>query len=661
MISYGVFGLMLIHRASLPALIGLLFIAIAVGQIRPRAFTLPHPPLLGLAVSAPFAVWYLVNALAPEVQADANAYHLLPAVDSLRYGGFARTISFYERLPQGVELLFVPAWRIGGGAAAKLVHFAFLCASCLLIVRFAQRLKMAPTAGPIAAALYFCTPIAAVAGTSAFNDAALVYFSLGAVLLALEDEPLFAGILAGFCYAVKMTGLLAVPAALAFFLWRRQWRSAVICGAAAAIVLSPWLIRNWVQAGNPFAPFYNAWFPNPYFYLRTEQTLAASLRDYGVSSWRRFPELLAGSRLQGIIGPVFALSPLALLAARRKSGLISIALAVTFSFPWWMNAGARFGMPALPFVALALCSAVSERIAAVILMLHAITSWPTIVSMYSPRVLHLRDFPLSAALRLETEQQYLNRTSLEYRMVKMAEQHTPPNARIFDLTGAHVAYANREFVGFWDSASGARLLEGLEFARTKRGPLLAATVAHFEPEPICGIRIVRTASTIQPWSINSIDLLRSGTRIEKRAGWEATASTNLWELPLAFDPNLVSRWSTRKPADRGFFVQATIGNPVMADSLQVLWPAEDQVANMRFDICTNGSWQTVSARTVVGPELSLRPSAVEMLKKAGITHILAAVYYDGIGIIGDKMVNEAIDWNLDVVTNLNEVYLLKLR
>ena len=69
----------------------------------------------------------------------------------------------------------------------------------------------------------------------------------------------------------------------------------------------------------------------------------------------------------------------------------------------------------------------------------------------------------------------------------------------------------------------------------------------------------------------------------------------------------------------------------------------------------------MSTRTVVGPELNLRPSAVEMLKKAGITHILAAAYYEGIGIIGDKMVNEASDWNLDVVTNLNEVYLLKLR
>ena len=80
----------------------------------------------------------------------------------------------------------------------------------------------------------------------------------------------------------------------------------------------------------------------------------------------------------------------------------------------------------------------------------------------------------------------------------MAEQHTPPNARIFDLTGAHVAYANREFVGFWDSRFGARLLEGLEFARTKAGPLLAATVAHFEPKPVCGFRIVRTRVRFGP-------------------------------------------------------------------------------------------------------------------------------------------------------------------
>ena len=246
---------------------------------------------------------------------------------------FPKTISFYDRLPHAFEMLYVPAWRIGGSSAAKLVHFAFLLTSTALIVRIADRLALPRMAGPIAAALYFCTPIVAVAGTSAFNDAALVYFSLAAVLLAMEDKPVYAGLIAGFCYAVKMTGLIAVPVTLAFFVWRRQWRSTAICGTAAAVILCPWVIRNCVQTGNPLAPFFNTWFPNPYFYAITEHTLTESLRNYGVSFWQRFPELLTGSRLQGVIGPAFALAPLGLLAARRRSGLLLVALAAAFSLP----------------------------------------------------------------------------------------------------------------------------------------------------------------------------------------------------------------------------------------------------------------------------------------------------------------------------------------
>jgi hypothetical protein len=661
LVSSGVFALMLFHRASLPALVALLLIAIAAGPARSQGITISRPPLLTGVICAPFLIWYVVNALAPEVQADANVYHLLPAMESLRYTGFSKAISFYDRLPHALELLYVPAWRIGGGSAAKLVHFAFLLASTALIVRIAALLELPRMAGPIAAAVYFCTPIVAVAGTCAFNDAALVYFSLAAVLLAIEDEPIYAGLMAGFCYSVKMTGLIAVPVALAFFLWRRQWRFAAICGGVAFATLSPWLIRNAVQTGNPFAPFLNSWFPNPYFYVITEHILSANLRDYGVSFGQRFPELLTGSRLQGIIGPAFVLAPLALLGARRRNVLLLIALATVFSLPWWMNAGARFLMPAIPFVALAICSAVPFRGAVAILILHAITAWPAILSMYSPEVLQLRDFPLRAALRLETEEQYLNRTSLDYRYAKMTKEHTPADARIFDLTGVHCVYANREFVGFWNSALGARLLEALEFARAKGAPLLAASVAQFEAKQVCGVRIVRTADTVRPWSLNSVDLMSGGKRIEERSGWQVRASTNVWETPLAFDKNLVSRWSTRKAVDRGIFVQVDIANPIVADSVRVLWPAEDQASAMRIDVCANGAWQTVPARTMVGPELNLRPGAVEMLRKAGITHILASASYEGIGILGDRMVNEAGDWGLEVVTNLEAVYLLRLR
>ena len=593
-ISYSVFALMLMHRANLLALTALLLIAIVAGQTRGFGAAWVRPPLLPVVICAPFAIWYLVNALAPEVQADANVYHLLPALDSLRHAGFSKTISFYDRLPQAFEMLFVPAWRIGGSSSAKLVHFAFLLASAPLIVLLAERLELPRMTGAIAAALYFCTPIVGVAGTSAFNDAALVYFSLCAVLLAMEDEPVYAGLLAGFCYAVKMTGLVAVPVALAFFFWRRQWRSAAICGMAAIATLCPWLIRNWVQTGNPFAPFLNAWFPNPYFYVITEQTLAANLGNYGVSFWQRFPELLTGSRLQGVTGPAFALVPLALIGAwSRRSGLLLIALAAAFSLPWWMNAGARFLMPALPFLALAICAAVPFRAAAVILILHAITSWPAVLPLYSPRVLQLRDFPLSAALRFETAQHYLERISPDYRYAKMAEANTPPNARIFDLTGVHAVYANREFVGFWSSSLGARLLEGLEFARTKGAPLLAATVAQFGAKPVCGFRVVRTASTIQPWSLTSVDLRRG-----KHCYHESfrVASDSIHQpvgIPLRIRSQPGVPVVHSEACGSRDFVQVDTGRfPVTADSVQVLWPAEDQAAHMRVDVCASGHGRT---------------------------------------------------------------------
>jgi hypothetical protein len=69
----------------------------------------------------------------------------------------------------------------------------------------------------------------------------------------------------------------------------------------------------------------------------------------------------------------------------------------------------------------------------------------------------------------------------------------------------------------------------------------------------------------------------------------------------------------------------------------------------------------VPARSTEGPLLNLRPAATEMLKHAGITHILTPAAYHGVGFLGEKLVNEAETWNMEVVGNLYAVYLLKLR
>jgi len=78
------------------------------------------------AVLAVFGVFYLVHAMAPEIQPDATTYHLGLVREWLRLGGFPARAGFYEMLPQGLEMLFTPAYAIGRHSAAKLVHFGFL-------------------------------------------------------------------------------------------------------------------------------------------------------------------------------------------------------------------------------------------------------------------------------------------------------------------------------------------------------------------------------------------------------------------------------------------------------------------------------------------------------------------------------------------------------
>jgi hypothetical protein len=338
-----------------------------------------------------------------------------------------------------------------------------------------------------------------------------------------------------------------------------------------------------------------------------------------------------------------------------------MAITLILSLPWWLNAGARFLMPALPFLTLAICAAIPIRLATPLLVLHAITSWPAIVNGYTPRALQLNQFPWRAALRLESEADYLTRASLDYRYVKLVEQNTPPDARVLDLFGAHRAFTPREFVGSWSTALGVRSLEALEFARAQGSPAFQVIDAPFESSSICGVRIIETVNTSEVWNLHSVELRNHEIPIDDRKGWTVSSSVNPWELAFAFDRNPVTRWSTWKASERGMFVQVEMAQPVEADSVRVLTPLSARTIDMNIQICRNGRWQRVPARSTEGPLLNLRPAATEILKDAGITHILTPAAYHGVGFLGEKLVNEAETWNMDVVGNLYAVYLLKLR
>ena len=125
-------------------------------------------------------------------------------------------------------------------------------------------------AGASAALLVFASPVVGIDGTSAYNDVAVaaIAFTLFHLLQIWDEERsprLLAaiGLVAGFAFAAKYTAWPAVAYAVGFVALKNR-KAVLPVAACAALVIAPWLLKNWIYLQNPVAPFFNRQFPNPY-------------------------------------------------------------------------------------------------------------------------------------------------------------------------------------------------------------------------------------------------------------------------------------------------------------------------------------------------------------------------------------------------------------
>ncbi len=212
------------------------------------------------------------------------------------------------------------------------------------------------------------------------------------------------GILTGFSFATKYTAFLAIPYALGFVAWK-LWRArqpvlrhVIITALLALVFIAPWLVKNWIWADNPFSPFFNRLFPNQYAHVSFEDDLRKIQGAHGLASYRQIPLQITirGDERGGMFGPLFLLAPLALLALRSAVGRQLWLAAIVFGLPFYANAGARFLIPAVPFISLALAMAAASAswILPMLVLAHAISCWPSMVNRYcAPGAWHLARIP----------------------------------------------------------------------------------------------------------------------------------------------------------------------------------------------------------------------------------------------------------------------------
>jgi len=298
---------------------------------------------------------------------DTLSYHLQLPKEWLAMGRVAPVEhNVYSFLPGAMEAAFaqvgalVAPGSIGGGdgrgaLAAQHLHMLIWFVGAMAVFR-AAKLGGASTRGAWLGSAVFClTPWLLVTGTLAYNDAAVAALGAGAIGVSLDDRigprarAGLAALLVGAACGAKPTAIFMLAPAVGLVLLgraeRRMWAGMLGVGlVVGALSVGPWLIRNWLAAGNPVFPAATGLFGTGWWSDEQVARFAAGHRFDGSLLDRLKLMVLpdpndpAGARMRGLLHPQwFAFFPAMIVAvvlvlraetSRRLGALLAVGIAL---------------------------------------------------------------------------------------------------------------------------------------------------------------------------------------------------------------------------------------------------------------------------------------------------------------------------------------------
>jgi hypothetical protein len=269
----------------LVAVFGYDMIRVALGFVRAiqRLWNYPTPIWIRLGLLAllfPLLIAFIL-ALCPPTDVDGIGYHLTAPKRWLQEGRITYLPTFtYTNSPMGFQMLYLLGLAIWSDTAAKLFNYVAGLLSFLSLYALGRRLK-GEYVGFLAASL-FLLGLGGILGmlgqfTNSYVDMGLTLQISAAFLSWLlwsrsrsRGWMVCCALCAGFAASFKLTGsfvgLIFATAAMAQHLHEKSnWGKAVGGGTSFLLVsllpVTPWLIRAWLQTGNPVYPLLSGIFP----------------------------------------------------------------------------------------------------------------------------------------------------------------------------------------------------------------------------------------------------------------------------------------------------------------------------------------------------------------------------------------------------------------
>jgi 4-amino-4-deoxy-L-arabinose transferase-like glycosyltransferase len=412
-----------------------------------------------LLLLAPVIFLNLVWAVAPEIQFDANNYHLaVPQIYLRNHGFIDLPYFFHSYFYRLIEMLFTFAIALRGPEAAKLLSFAFSLIATAGVFSLG-RLAFDERIGACAAAFFYTTPIVSwLSGTAYVDNAVAMFFAVTVIafLRWYRDRGQIgwlyvASILAGATVATKVNAAFGLPILLGVALYhlRNQPKYLAACALLTVSVATPWYALTYLWTDNPVLPMLNGIFKSP---LWAFENRVMDANTYGIgaspAALSRLPFSLTWNTVRfgtatprGAAGSALLFTfpfGLALLTLRRGSTPILFASLLLFFLLWALAfQNVRYYVHILPVVSvLGAATVLSFSKSGWLGGLSRVCLATVLIIQFLPTsmLFSIPDrFPVKAAFGMETREQFLKRSLAIYAGAERLNTMVRPGERVLGV------------------------------------------------------------------------------------------------------------------------------------------------------------------------------------------------------------------------------------
>jgi hypothetical protein len=325
----------------------------------------------------------------------------------------------------------------------------------------------------------------------------------------------------------------------------------------------------------------------------------------------------------------------ALFALRYRAGRrLLLAGALVFS-TYFTNIGARFLIPCLPFFSLALALAMGEAapLLALLMLFHAVASWPPVLNRYvNPNCWRLVRFPVKAALRITPPEDFLRVNSYGYGVARMIEEKVPPGEPVLAMDGLPDSYTTRETLVNYESASNQALADTVNMGWSQASQPGVARIFRFPERTSRRMRVLQTKQAPYPqqWNVYELRFYHRGQELERRPEWCFEASPNPWEVRMAFDNSVATRWRSGEVASPGMYLAADFGREESVDEVRLITSYDFDYTRLQLEAMNTSAgpssgWELVADNPAVvyqtiPPEL--RRMATREMQARGVRYLM---------------------------------------